>query len=112
MVGNVTVKKFLQEFDAKEMYIYLKNRSRRKRFRFHHFPVFTRCLVSGGWNSVFKIYRFQHLPAKMCRFRVNGRPIRHIFHHFQNVPVSCERSLILKIVKTSDGSETVKKVQL
>ena len=32
----------------------------------------------------------------MCRFRVNGRPIRHIFHRFQNVPAknvlfSCER---------------------
>ena len=25
--------------------------------------------------------------------RVNGRPIRHIFHRFQNVPASCERSL-------------------
>ena len=29
----------------------------------------------------------------MCRFRVNGRPVRHIFHRFQNVPVSCERFL-------------------
>ena len=34
-----------------------------------------------------------NLPAKMCRFRVNGRPIRHIFHRFQNVPPSCENSL-------------------
>ena len=24
---------------------------------------------------------------------MNGRPIRHIFHRFQNVPASCERSL-------------------
>ena len=31
--------------------------------------------------------------GKMCRFRVNWRPIRHIFHHFQNMPASCERSL-------------------
>ena len=30
----------------------------------------------------------------MCRFRVNRRPIRRIFHRFQNVPASCERSLI------------------
>ena len=29
----------------------------------------------------------------MCRFRVNRRPIGHIFHRFQNVPASCERSL-------------------
>ena len=38
--------------------------------------------------TVFKICR-----QKMCRFRVNGRPIRHIFHRSQNVPASCERSL-------------------
>ena len=44
-------------------------------------------------------FLFQNLPfsksagKKMCRFRVNGRPIRHIFHRFQNVPASCERSL-------------------
>ena len=29
----------------------------------------------------------------MYRFRVKGRPIRHIFHGFQSAPVSCERSL-------------------
>ena len=39
-------------------------------------------------STVFKLCR-----QKMCRFRVNGRPIRHIFHRFQNVPASCERSL-------------------
>ena len=57
---------------------------RRKMFCFHNFRVFTRCRC---WfkNSVFKIYRFQNLPVKMCRFRVNGRPIRHILHRFQNV---------------------------
>ena len=44
------------------------------------------------------------MPAKMFRFRVNGRPIRHIFHRFQNVPASRERGLrhekmeILKMV--------------
>ena len=31
----------------------------------------------------------------MRSFRVNARHIRHIFHRFQNVPASCERSLIL-----------------
>ena len=46
-----------------------------------------------GYSSIFKIYRFHSLPAKMCRFRVNGRPIRRIFHRFQNVPASRERSL-------------------
>ena len=38
-------------------------------------------------SNIFKI-RLQ----KMFRFRVNGRPIRHIFHRFQNVPASCECS--------------------
>ena len=37
--------------------------------------------------------RFQNLLAKMCRFRVNGRPIC-----FQNVPASCESSLIPSLV--------------
>ena len=41
-------------------------------------------------STVFKICR-----QKMCRFRVNRRPIRHIFHRFQNLPASCERSLNL-----------------
>ena len=49
--------------------------------------LFPKCT---GYSSVFKIYRFQNLPAKMCRFRVNGRPIDHILHRFQNVPASCE----------------------
>ena len=39
-------------------------------------------------STVFKVCR-----QKMCRFRVNGRPIRRIFHRFQNVRASCERSL-------------------
>ena len=39
-------------------------------------------------STVFKICR-----QKMCHFRVNGRPIRRIFHPVQNVPASCERSL-------------------
>ena len=70
---------------------------RRKMFCFHNFQVLTR-------------YRFQNVPVrvpfskstvfinyrqKMCRFRVHGRPIRHIFYRIQNVPTSCERSLIL-----------------
>ena len=41
-----------------------------------------------------KFIVFEICRQKMCRFRVNGMPIRHIFHRFQNVPASCERSLI------------------
>ena len=77
-----------------------KNRSvslqkRLKMFYFHHFKVFTRCRLQNvsvrvpfPKSAVFKICR-----QKMCRFRVNRRPIRRIFHRFQNVPASCERSL-------------------
>ena len=50
--------------------------------------LFPKCT---GYSSGFKIYSFQNLLAKMCRFRVNERPIHHIFHRFQNVPASCER---------------------
>ena len=51
--------------------------------------AFPKC---AGYSSVFKIYCFQNVPAKMSRFRV---PIRHIFHRFQNVLASCERGLRL-----------------
>ena len=64
-------------------------------FCFHHIQVFTRCCfqnvsvrVPFSKSTVFKICR-----QKMCRFRVNGRPISRNFHRFQNVPASCERSL-------------------
>ena len=64
-------------------------------FHSRHFQVFTRCRfqnvsvrVSFSKSTVFKICR-----QNLCRFRVNGRPIRRIFHRFQNVPTSCERSL-------------------
>ena len=89
-----------QDFDAKEVYLHPKNRSVSfqkwlKMFCFRHFLVFTRCRfqnvlvrVPFSKSTVFKICR-----QKMCRFRVNGRPIRRIFHRFQNVPASCERSL-------------------
>ena len=91
-----------QGFDAKEVYLHPKNRSisfqkRLKMFFFRHFQVFTRCSfqnvpvrVPFSKSTVFKICR-----QKMCRFRVNGRPIRRIFHRFQNLPASCERSLNL-----------------
>ena len=90
----------LQDFDAKEMYLHSKSRSvafqkDRKMFCFHHFQVLARCcfqnvlvIVPFSKSTVSKICQ-----QKMCRFRVNGKPIRHIFHRFQNVPASCERSL-------------------
>ena len=42
----------------------------------------------------------------MCRFRVNRRPIRRIFHRFQNVPASCEHSLIL--IRLEEAAELCK----
>ena len=36
---------------------------------------------------------------KMCRFRVNGRPIRHMFHRFRNVPVSKCASVVSTLSK-------------
>ena len=82
------------------MYLNPKDRSvsfqmRLKMFSFHHFQVLTRYHFQNvpirlpfSKSTVFKICR-----QKMCRFRVNRRPIRRIFHRFQNVPASCERSL-------------------
>ena len=46
-----------------------------------------------GYSSVFKLYRFKICRQKIYRFRVNWRPIRHIFHRLQKVPASCERCL-------------------
>ena len=106
-------KNSLQDFDAKEKYLHSKNRpvsiqKRRKMCYLHHCRVFTRCCfksipvkVPFSKSTVFKICR-----QKMCRFRVNGRPIRHIFHRFQNVPASCERSLILRHSKTHITNST------
>ena len=69
-------------------------------FCFHLCWVFKWCCfkfmpvtVPFSKSTVFKICR-----QKMCRFRVNGRPIRRIFHRFQNVPASCERSLSLWLI--------------
>ena len=93
-------KNSLQDFDAKKKYLHPKNRPvstqrRRKMCCLHHCRFFTRCRfqnvpirVPFSKSAVFKICR-----QKMCRFRVNRWPIRRIFHRFQNVPASCERSL-------------------
>ena len=89
-------KNSLLDFDAKEKYLHPKNRpvsiqKRRKmlclRCCFKFIPV----RVPFSKPTVFGICR-----QKICRFRVNRRPIRHIFHRFQNVPASCERSLRMK----------------
>ena len=71
-------------------------------FHSHHFQVFTRCPLQNVpsrvpfskstvfvWTGGLSVTFF--IVFKMCRYRVNGRPIRHIFHRFQNVLVSCER---------------------
>ena len=110
----------LQGFDAKEVCLYPKNLSvsfqkRLIMFCFHHFQVFTRCSfpnvpirVPFSQSTVFKICR-----QKMCRFRVNRRPIRRIFHRFQNVPASCERSLrVLNNINISDTCTHLYRSQL
>ena len=85
----------LQGFDAKEVCIHPKNLSvsfqkRLKMFYFHHFKVFTRCSFQ---NMLIGVPFSKSAGKKMCCFRVNRRPIRRIFHRFQNVPASCEDSL-------------------
>ena len=82
------------------MYLNHNNRSvlfqkRLRMFSFYHFQLFIRyhfqnmpIRVPFSKSTAFKICR-----QNMCRFRVNRRPIRQIFHRFQNVPASCERSL-------------------
>ena len=76
----------LQGFDAKEVCLHSKNLSvsfqkQLKMSCFRHFQVFRRCSfqnvpirVPFSKSSVFKIYRFQNLPAK-------------------NVPFSCEQEV-------------------
>ena len=112
-VGNLTVRNSLQDFDAIERYLHPNCRSvlfqkRRKRFYFQHYQVFTQCRfqkvpvrVQFSKSTVFKM-----CWQKMCRFRVNGRPIHHIFHRFQNVLASCERSLIFARISTASDHYT------
>ena len=71
----------------------------RLEFRFQNLPssksAGKKCAVfvwTGGLSVMFFTV-FKMCRQKMCRFRVNERPIRHIFHRFQNVPASCECSL-------------------
>ena len=99
-------KNSLQGFDAKEVFLHPENRSasfqkQLKMFFFRHFQVFTRCRFQNvpvrapfSKSTVFKTCR-----QKIGRFRVNGRPIRRIFHRFQNVPASFERSLNVVVLQ-------------
>ena len=101
-VGNLSVKSWLQDFDAIERYLQPKCQwvFFQKRRKLFYFKIF-KCLHDAVSKMCRLEFRFQNLPfsksagKKMCRFRVNRRPIRRIFHRFQNVPTSCERSLSL-----------------
>ena len=82
------------------MYLHPKNRSvsfqkRPKMFCSHHFQVFTRCCFQNVSVRVpfSKSTVFNNCRQKMCRFRLNGSPIRHNCHRFQNVLASCGHSL-------------------
>ena len=96
-VGNLTVRNSLQDSDNIERYLHPKYRSvlfqnRRKMFYFHHLQMFTRCRFH---NVPVRLPFSKSTVFKMCRqkcFRLNGRPILHIFYRFQKVPASCERS--------------------
>ena len=79
-VRNLTVRKSLQDFDAKEVYLNPKNRpvsfqKRREMFCFHHFRVFTRCLFQNVPARVpfAKSTAYQNLAAKVCRFPSHHR---------------------------------------
>ena len=53
-------------------------------------------------STVFEIWR-----QKICRFKVNEKPIRHSFHRVQNVPASCERSLCVPSHKNIEMNQSV-----
>ena len=82
-------KKSLQDFDAKEKYLHAKNppvsiQKRRKMFRLHHCRVFTYAVSNlCQLGFCFQNPQLSKSAGKMCRFRVNGRSIRRIFHRFQ-----------------------------
>ena len=65
--------------------------------------LFGSCAFS---SSVFKFYCVQIIPAKMGRFRVNGRPICKIFCRLQIVPICVKAVLVFKIQIVSGGKDT------
>ena len=99
-VGNLTVKTRCRTFMLKKSTYTLRiDQSRSKSVEKCSVFIIVECSHDAVSNlyrlgfrfkksTIFEIYR-----QKMCRFRVNGRPIRHIFHRFQNVQASCERNL-------------------
>ena len=100
-VGNLTVKTRCRTLmPRKSTYTLRIDQSRPKRVEKCAVYIIVECLHDAVLNLYWLEFRFQKSTVfeicrqKMCRFRVNGRPIRHIFHRFQNVPASCERSLI------------------
>ena len=92
-------KNSLQDFDAKEMYLYPKNRpvsfqKRRQMFCFHHFRVFTRCCFQ---NLSVKVPFSKHTIFEICRpknvpFSCEREAYPSHYHRFQKVPGSCECS--------------------
>ena len=89
-VGNLTVKTRCKTSMPKKCTCTLRidqsrSKSVKKMFCLHHYRVFTLCCfkfmpvrVPFSKSTVFKIYR-----KIMCRFLVDGRPIRHIFTVFK-----------------------------
>ena len=92
-VGNLTVRNSLRDVDAIERYLHPKCRSVIVLFSNDAVSKMCRLEFSFSKSTVFKMCR-----QKGCRFRVNRRPISHIFHRFQNVSASCERSLRCKVL--------------
>ena len=55
-------------------------------FKCSHDAVFSLCWLEFRFRNP----PFSRSPVKTCAILcVNGRPIVHIFHHFQNMPASC-----------------------
>ena len=95
-------KNSLQEFDAKEMILYPRiNQPRSKSVERCSVCIIFECFHGAVSKNVSvrvpfsKLTDFEICRQKMCRFRVNGRPIRHFFHRFEDVPESCEHGLSL-----------------
>ena len=98
-VRNLTVQNQLQHIISKKRTYTLRiNQSRSKASKhvlFSSLRVFTRCRFQSVPVRIpfSKSIAFQNLPAKNLPFSCEHTPIRHIFHRFQDVPGSCERSL-------------------
>ena len=84
-------KNSLQDFDAKEVYLHPNNRpvSFQKHLKMFHFSScsgvyrmsFPKC---AGYSSIFKIYRFQNLPAKIVPFSCERKAYPLHFSPFSN----------------------------